>query len=63
MQILNLYGTRVASHAEAWIETFTVSVHATDSHVASHAEAWIETCIDTAVFFNPERRLSCRGVD
>ena len=34
---------RVASHAEAWIETTTSSASAGLSQVASHAEAWIET--------------------
>ncbi len=40
----------VASHAEAWIETYSRCDDPTYFNVASHAEAWIETftpCVET----------------
>ena len=36
-------GLRVASHAEAWIETTWLRQMIAQERVASHAEAWIET--------------------
>gem|GEM_PF-2869594 len=43
---LGIYGSyffRVASHAEAWIETMWGKSSRMGTVVASHAEAWIET--------------------
>ena len=37
------YLRKVASHAEAWIETSLARGYPPMASVASHAEAWIET--------------------
>ena len=41
----NQTGGRVASRAEAWIETSNFGFYTTDNEVASRAEAWIETTV------------------
>ena len=54
---------RVASHAEAWIETRFCRTAGAGSLVASHAEAWIETYEAISFCRNAASRLPRGGVD
>jgi len=63
-QITILLGTpRVASRAEAWIETLSPQGLLWLAGVASRAEAWIETICWPAACWRATRRLPRGGVD
>ncbi len=42
--------SQVASHVEAWIETFMTHEIGERYDVASHVEAWIETCVCLSLY-------------